>query len=105
MLDFDIKDTVAGRQIFEEGVQEGKQDGKQEGFQDGIKEMVIEALVERFVAVPPGIRESVYSIGDHKTLKELHRYAIRSPHVEDFRKILAKVFAASKGENTAGMSG
>ncbi len=88
MLNFDLMDTVAGKQIFEEGVEKG--------ILKNAKSMVIEALTERFVVVPSGLRESVYSVGHHKELKELLRYAIRSPHIEDFEKILSKVLSASK---------
>ncbi len=87
MLDFDLRDTVAGQQIFDEGLQEGLK---------GVKDMVIEALTERFIAVPPEIKESVYSIGNQEMLKELLRHAIRSPHVEGFSEILSKVVSASK---------
>ncbi len=84
MLDFDLRDTAAGQQIFDEG------------HRDGVKNMVIEALTERFIAIPPEIKESVYSIGNRDMLKELHRHAIRSPHLESFREILSKVSSASK---------
>ncbi len=40
MLNFDLLDTVAGQQIYEEGVLEEARD------------MVIEALTERFIIVP-----------------------------------------------------
>ncbi len=82
MLDFDLMDTVAGRQIFEEGVIKDARD------------MVIEVLTERFVIVPAEIRESVYSAGDHDMLKALIRYAVKSPDIEDFKKILSKALSA-----------
>ncbi len=66
--------------------------------------MVIEALLERFAVVSPEIRESVYSVGDHKMLKKLLRHAIRGPHEEDFGKILTKVLSASKAGSVAGAS-
>ncbi len=58
--------------------------------------MVIEALTERFVAVPPEIKKSLYSVGNHEMLKELLRHAIRSPYIEGFKEILAKVLASAK---------
>ncbi|MCP4344627.1 MAG: DUF2887 domain-containing protein [Desulfobacterales bacterium] len=80
MLNFDLMDTVAGQQIYEEG----------------IKDMVIEALKERFVIIPSNIKDSVYSVEDHDALKALHRQAIRSPQIEDFEKVLSKVLSASE---------
>ncbi len=94
MLDFDLRDTVAGQEIFEEGIQEGIQ----EGIITEARASVIEALTERFVAIPPGIRESVYSVGDHEMLKTLLRHAIRGSHLEDFNKALSKVLSVSKGK-------
>jgi hypothetical protein len=87
MLNFDLADTVAGQQIFEEGVETG--------FEKAIREMVIEALAERFVAVPSAIKEAVYAVGQHDTLKSLLRYAIRSSDMEEFTKILSKVSSVS----------
>ena len=83
MLNFDLMDTVAGQQIYEEGIEKG------------IRDMVIEALAERFVAVPADIRDGVYSVGQHDLLKELHRYAIRSSDIEAFKKVLFKVSSVS----------
>jgi len=96
MLNFDLRDTVAGQQIFDAG--------HQEGVQEGILKMVIEALTERFVTVPPDIKKALYSVGNHDMLKELLRHAIRSPYIEDFKEILAKVLASSKTEKTSDMS-
>jgi hypothetical protein len=65
MLNFDLLDTVAGQQIFEEGV-----------LKDARK-MVLEALTERFVAVPDDIRDTVHSLGRHEVLKE-HEFLFRT---------------------------
>lgn len=78
MLNFDLMDTVAGKEIYEEGL-----------LKDA-REMVIEALEERFGIVSGEIMESVRSIGRREVLKELLRRAIRSERVEDFKKMLAK---------------
>jgi len=87
MLNFDLRDTVAGQQIFDAGHQEGIQ----EGILKDARIMVVEALTERFVAVPSEMKKSLYSVRNHEMLKELHRHAIRSPYIEDFKEILAKV--------------
>ncbi|MCP4112776.1 MAG: hypothetical protein GY749_45820, partial [Desulfobacteraceae bacterium] len=79
MLNFDLADTVAGQQIFEEGIEKGIE----KGIMKDARDMVIEALTERFVALPSGIRDEVYSVGQHEVLKELHRYAIRSSDIEE----------------------
>ncbi len=92
MLDFDLRDTVAGQQIFEEGALMEARD------------MIIEVLTERFVAVPSEIQESVNSIGEHKILKGLIRHAVRSPKMEDFRKILSKVLPDLNAEDITKMS-
>ncbi len=90
MLNFDLRDTVAGQQIFDAGLQKGLQNG----IIEEARIMVIEALTERFIAVPPEIRETVNSVGNREMLKELHRHAIRTPYIEDFKEILAKVLPA-----------
>ncbi|MCP4112938.1 MAG: hypothetical protein GY749_46665 [Desulfobacteraceae bacterium] len=82
---------MAGQQIFEEGIEKGIEKGVMKDARD----MVIEALKERFVAVPSGIRDEVYSVGQHEAMKELLRYAIRSSDIEEFRKVLSKVSSAS----------
>jgi hypothetical protein len=87
VLNFDLADTVAGRQIFEEGIEKG--------ILKEAREMVIEALTERFVAVPSDIKRLVSSLGKHDLLKELLRHAIRSSDIEAFRKVLSKVSSAS----------
>ena len=78
MLNFDLMDTVAGKEIYEEGL-----------LKDA-REMVIEVLEERFGIVSGEIMESVRSIGRREVLKELLRRAIRSERVEDFKEMFAK---------------
>ncbi len=99
MLNVDLAATVAGQQIVEEGVEKGVEEGIEKGIErgieKGIRDMVIEALTERFVAVPSGIRDEVCSVGQYDALKELHRYAIRSSDIEEFRKVLSKISSAS----------
>ncbi len=90
-MNFDIMDTVAGRQVFEEGVEKGIE----QGIEKGTRDMVIRALTERFVAVPAHIRDEVHSVKQHETLEELFRHAIRSPDIEEFKKVLSKVSSAS----------
>ncbi len=56
---------------------------------------MIEVLTERFMKVSSEIQESVNAVGDHKLLKELVRYAVRSPKIEDFMEVLSKVSPVS----------
>ncbi|MCP4351911.1 MAG: DUF2887 domain-containing protein [Desulfobacterales bacterium] len=83
MLNFDLMDTVAGQQIYEEGAL------------NYAREMVIEVLTERFIIVPAEIKESVYSAGDRDILKALFRYAMRSSDIEEFKKVFSKISPAS----------
>ncbi len=48
MLDFDILDTVAGRQVYEEGLEEGQKKGRDEGLEEGIATAIILTLENRF---------------------------------------------------------
>lgn len=86
VLNFDLMDTVAGQQIFEEGCLRTA------------RENIIEALSERFVAVPAGIRDGVCSVEQRDMLKQLHRHAIRSSRIEDFEVVLSKVLSVSEAE-------
>ena len=99
MLNFDLRDTVAGQQIYDAGHQEGRQ----EGIQKEARIMVIEALTERFINVPSEIKESLYTVGNHEILKELLRHAIRAPHIEDFKKVLTKALPCIKIGNKPDM--
>jgi len=86
MLNFDLRDTVAGQQIYDTG--------HQKGILKEARIMVIEALAERFIKVPSEIKELLFSEGNHEMLKELLRHAIRTPHIEDFKKVLTKALPA-----------
>ncbi len=83
MLNFDLMDTVAGQQIYEEGVLNEARD------------VIIDVLTERFIIVSAEIKDAVYSAGDHDILKALRRYAIRSSDIEEFKKVLSKISSAS----------
>ena len=47
MLDFDILDTVAGRQVYDEGLEKGRTEGRQEGL-SSMREMLELNLKNRF---------------------------------------------------------
>ncbi len=78
MLNIDIFDTVAGKQIFEQGLLEEARDN------------VVEALEVRFQKVPGDIIASVKAIDRREILKSLHRHAILSEKIEDFTQMLTE---------------
>ncbi len=78
MLNIDISDTVAGKQIFEEGMLEEARD------------MVLDVLEKRFKIVPSEIIDRVKSIDSREMLRSLLHQLIRSKEMEDFKQILGK---------------
>ena len=48
----DIKDTVCGRELLEEGIEQGLQKGLQKGRQEGESQMIIRFLEEKFGRIP-----------------------------------------------------
>ncbi len=97
MLDFDLRDTAAGQDIFEMGIIKGT-------FKGALKEArksVIDILAARFENVPSEIEESVNSIGEYDRLAELRQYAACSHNLESFREILSEITPASNAENMA----
>ncbi len=86
MMNFDLMDTRAGKDIYEEGWH----DGRQEGAIGDARIMVIEALEERFQIVPAKIIDKVNAIGRREILKGLHRQAIRCSDMDGFNSVLAK---------------
>ena len=72
-----------GRQ---EGRQEGQQEGRQEGQQEASRENTIEVLQLRFGEVPEDLLQAIARIDDLARLKMLHRQAIVSNSLEEFRQ-------------------
>ncbi len=52
------------------------------------QELVIETLYERFGDIPTYIPDGVLQIQDHGKLRSLHRHAIRSASINEFRQQL-----------------
>ena len=110
MLDFDLMDTVAGRQVYDMGHQKGHQNGHksgleigletglqkglQKGHQDGwlekAREDVLEVLYERFEIIPDEIIDEISAIELRGVLKQLHRQAIRCADIDSFNEILLR---------------
>ncbi|RMD54785.1 MAG: hypothetical protein D6828_04600, partial [Nitrospirae bacterium] len=79
---------------LKEGIEKGIEKGLKEGIEKGLileaQELVIEALEERFGKVPDEVKERIKSINDRAVLKSLHRLAIRTKSLEEFREELEK---------------
>jgi predicted transposase YdaD len=82
MLNFDLMDSVAGRQVYEMG--------HQKGLIETAQEDVLEVLEERFGIIPTKIMEQIDAIVQRKHLKQLHKQALRCKDIEHFREILSK---------------
>jgi len=83
MLNFDLMDSVAGRQVYDMGVQKGLIETAQED--------VLEVLEERFGIVPIDIMEQIHALFQRKHLKQLLKQGIRCPDIDSFREMLSKV--------------
>ncbi len=86
MMNFDLLDTRAGKDIYEEGMQEGIQ----VGGVDTARFMVIGALEERFQIVPVNIIDKVKAIGRKEILESLFKQALRCSDIDGFNAVLAK---------------
>jgi len=82
MLNFDLMDTVAGKQVYDMGLQKGVINDAQE--------MVIEVLDARFGMVPNEVVETIQTISERDVLKNLHRQATLCPDNIHFKEILSK---------------
>jgi len=76
MLNFDLMDTVAGKQLFEMGQQKGI---------DALREVVVEVLNTRFELVSNDMLDKIRAISQVDNLKQLHSDALRSPDLESFK--------------------
>ncbi len=86
MMNFDLMDTRAGQDIYEEGMQ----DGMQVGEINMARNNVIGALEERFQIVPVNIIDIVKTIGRREILESLHKQAIRCVDMAGFNEVLAR---------------
>ncbi len=87
MLNFDLMDSVAGRQVYEMG-----------GIEIA-RENILEALDERFGVVPNDMIKQIRTLSMREHLKQLHRQAIRCPDIETFKEMLSKAVPSSKPQN------
>ncbi len=84
MLNFDLMDTVAGRQVYEMGL-----------IKDA-REMVLELIDERFGKVSNKLTQQIDSISQRVLLRQLLRQAARCPDIAGFQKALSKVLPPNK---------
>lgn len=90
MLDFDILDTVAGRQVYDEGLEKGMEKGREEGLIN-MRDMLALNLKNRFGNVSSEIMNSLHAIKDFDYLKELFSASFSYDNVDLFKKRLATV--------------
>ena len=99
MLDFDILDTVAGRQVYEEGREEGREEGLEEGIEKGraeiekglhnMKEMLSLNLKARFGDVASDFIHTLNAIKDFDYLKAIFSKSLAYDNFDHFKKSLA----------------
>jgi predicted transposase YdaD len=90
MLNFDLMDSVAGRQVYEMGYQKGEQKGHQAGMLEEAREMLLEALEVRFASVPKTVNKQIHTISQRERLKALFREAMQCQNLRHFKKILSE---------------
>ena len=106
MLDFDILDTVAGKQVYDEGLEKGRQEGREEGHEKGLekglekgrqevlvdmREMFVLNLKKRFGDISADIMNALYAIKDSDILKTLFSESFSCDNYDHFQKKLATV--------------
>ena len=63
-----------------------KEEGIREGLQQGIRQMLLETLEVKFETVPLRLMRQINEIQDTEALKMLHRQALKSSSIEEFRE-------------------
>lgn len=81
MVDFDLLDTSAGREIYELG-----------GV-DAARAMIIEGLMERFGDVSAEIIDTVVSIENGALLRKLHKQTYRCGSMDEFAETMASLIS------------
>jgi hypothetical protein len=86
MLDFDILDTVAGRQVYDEGLEKGRDEGL-----INMREMLALNLKNRFGNVSSDVMQSLSEIQDFEFLKTLFSESYTYDNYDLFKKRIATV--------------
>ena len=66
---------------------------RDEGRDEGMQDMLLDALNVKFHSVPQDIREKILGLKDQPKLKDLHRHAILSNDIKEFKDKLSQVSA------------
>jgi predicted transposase YdaD len=90
MLDFDILDTVAGRQVYNEGLEKGLEKGRTEGLSN-MREMLELNLKNRFGKLSYDVTAAINSIKDVDYLKALFSKSFSYDNIDHFKKNLVTV--------------
>jgi hypothetical protein len=88
MLDFDILDTVAGRQVYDEGLEKGRTEGL-----TNMREMLALNLTNRFGELSYDVTAAINSIKDVDYLKALFSKSFSYDNIDHFKKNLVTVNA------------
>jgi hypothetical protein len=82
MLRFDLRKSLAGRQVY--------QMGEQQGAVKNARQMVLQVLTERFGIVPKDLRDQLRTIKEQEVLTVLLSQAVRCSNLESFQEVLLK---------------
>ena len=89
MLDFDMLDTVAGRQLYDEGHEKGHEKGLEEGRLSNMKEMLTLNLKKQFGDISADFINAINAIKDLEYLKTLFLESFSYDNFDHFKKNLA----------------
>ena len=93
MLNFDLMDTVAGKQLYQMGLQKGVVKGEKRGEKKGekkaLRDTILEVLNARFGVIPHQMVVQICAMNQLKVLKSLHGNALRCSDIESFQERLS----------------
>ncbi len=85
MLNFDLMDTVAGKQLYKMGIEKGKIKGEKKA----LKKIIVEILHARFGIIPLQLSAKNRAIKRMKKLKELIIQASVCSDIDSFKEKLS----------------
>jgi predicted transposase YdaD len=93
MLNFDLMDTVAGKQLYQMGLQKGvvrgEKRGEKKGEKKALRDTILEVLNARFGVIPQKMVVQICAINQLKVLKSLHGNALRCSDIDSFQERLS----------------
>ncbi len=80
------------------GIEKGRYEGRDEGILFNAREMLLDALDAKFSEsnVPADIKQQIQALNNRILLKRLHRTAIQSKDIEDFRQSMKDLASESE---------